>query len=79
MGHTDWRGQPLQIGDTVFYTYAWGGQKLGRVEGVIVNFVDTKTGDTKIVLHYDDGDYIRRRRTVTRWAHELVKLEPRPQ
>lgn len=71
----DWRGEPLSHGDTVVWPYGWGGQSLSLCEGVVVKQIDTDR--VEVDIHYDNGDYPRRRTTVRVPCERLTKVSPR--
>lgn len=58
----DWRGTPINVGDTIVFPYAWGGMPLAMCEGEIVEIEDDLL---RVDLHYDTGRYMRK----NDWAH----------
>jgi hypothetical protein len=77
---TDWRGQAVAVGSMVVFPYAWGGQRLALLEGQIIEIVSGSEDDEvayKVDLHYDNGDYHRKRFWVTVRQSLVTKVEHR--
>lgn len=78
MSMDDWRGNPLQVGDTVVFPYSWGGVPLAMCEGVIIEFsTDSPFPLAKVDLHYDNGAYPRKRLYAWAKPERMTKVEPR--